>query len=378
VKRDQTLTRLEAKASSILTVKDLANRGLRETDLFGNLPLSQALLQKVGDEGFPVHGSIIRLLMEQVNSNLIEFSNTLPRMDTFGSRVKEARAKAKLSQEALARKVGVSQGLIGQIEKGINGGSQHIASLARHLGVSADWLESGKGPKQRVGKNIIAVASGMEDRLAHVIGIAGGDDPFIEKTGITKDRLAALKSSEETLTLDEAARIQVATAINLVWLLQGKGAASVEPMHSDEYRPIPIPAESWKGVPVVGMASLGDNGFWADVEYPVGHGDGFVDVPTKDKDAYALRCIGDSMRPRIKDREFVVIEPNHEIEPGDEVLVKAKDGRVMVKEFMYQRAGRVHLLSVNETHGKLAFALDEIDKMHYVGWIAKPSAWRPA
>ncbi|KVR92776.1 XRE family transcriptional regulator [Burkholderia vietnamiensis] len=87
--------------------------------------------------------------MDQVKSKLFEFSNILAPMDTLGSRVKAARLDAKLSQESLARQVGVSQGLIGQIESGKNQGSKHLAALARTLGVSPDWLETGKGPRER-------------------------------------------------------------------------------------------------------------------------------------------------------------------------------------------------------------------------------------
>jgi phage repressor protein C with HTH and peptisase S24 domain len=125
------------------------------------------------------------------------------------------------------------------------------------------------------------------------------------------------------------------------------------------------------------MAQLGDNGFWADVEYPVGHGDGYIDWPTSDPDAYAIECSGDSMRPRIKHGEFVIIEPNHPIQPGEEVMVKSKDGRVMVKEMAYKSAGRYTLLSVNEAHGKIVLNEDDIDKIHYVAGIAKKSMWRP-
>lgn len=71
-------------------------------------------------------------------------------MDTLGSRIKEARLAANLSQEALARSVGVSQGLIGQIESGLNKGSKHITSLARTLNVSPDWLETGEGNRERL------------------------------------------------------------------------------------------------------------------------------------------------------------------------------------------------------------------------------------
>lgn len=53
-------------------------------------------------------------------------------------------------------------------------------------------------------------------------------------------------------------------------------------------------------IPVVGSAQLGDNGHFCDLEYPVGHGDGSIDWPTKDPNAYALRCNGESMKPRIR------------------------------------------------------------------------------
>lgn len=69
----------------------------------------------------------------------------------------------KLSQEQLARKVGVSQGLIAQIEKGTNQGSKHIASIARALNVSADWLETGLGQRDRAPANAPAQA-GQDER----------------------------------------------------------------------------------------------------------------------------------------------------------------------------------------------------------------------
>lgn len=130
-------------------------------------------------------------------------------------------------------------------------------------------------------------------------------------------------------------------------------------------------------VPVVGSAQLGDNGYWAELEYPVGHGDGYVEWPARDRDAYALRCIGESMRPRIKPGEFAIIYPNHPPTGGDEVLVKATDGRVMVKELAYIRDGIMTLLSINEAHGKVNIPLEDVEKCHYVAGIAKKVQWTP-
>lgn len=133
---------------------------------------------------------------------------------------------------------------------------------------------------------------------------------------------------------------------------------------------------NFSAIPVVGSAQLGDNGHWSALDYPVGFGDGLITYPSRDKNAYALRCVGDSMKPRIRDGEFVIVEPNSEPIPGDEILLKTQDGRVMVKTLLYQRDDKIHVMSVNEAHPPQAFALADIDKIHLVAAIAKKALWR--
>lgn len=128
-------------------------------------------------------------------------------------------------------------------------------------------------------------------------------------------------------------------------------------------------------VPVVGTAQLGDDGYWDELGFPTGHGDGFVNYPTRDKNAYALRVKGDSMRPRIKPGEFVVIEPNHPVAPGDEVLVTTTDGRSMVKVLQSRRNGMVELLSINEDHRPITLDESQIEKIHAVSAILKASLY---
>ncbi|MGA7781124.1 MAG: S24 family peptidase [Paraburkholderia sp.] len=197
---------------------------------------------------------------------------------------------------------------------------------------------------------------------------------FAAKCQIPLERVESwLKGA--SIGVEDAVAIQTVFGYNSAWVLARVGQKKAAIQHNDEFRPRGIGKR--KPLAVVGMAQLGDNGFWADVEYPVGHGDGYIDWPTTDPDAYAIECSGDSMRPRIKHGEFVIVEPNHPIQPGEEVLVKSKDGRVMVKELAYKTGGRYTLLSVNEAHGKVVLHEDEIDKMHYVAGIAKKSMWRP-
>lgn len=150
--------------------------------------------------------------------------------------------------------------------------------------------------------------------------------------------------------------------------------SNVEPGSNGEVAPNLAPA---KLVPVVGTAQLGDNGYWSELEYPVGHGDGCVMAWTSDINAYAIRCRGNSMSPRIKDGEFVVIAPSQVPIPGDEVIIKHADERVMIKQFLYERDGLIHLMSVNEAHPPVAFNRDEIQRFCPVVAILKRGMWAP-
>ena len=132
-----------------------------------------------------------------------------------------------------------------------------------------------------------------------------------------------------------------------------------------------------RGVPIVGTAQLGPEGFWCELQHPVGNGDGRIRMESRDEQAYAVRVVGDSMHPRIKSGEYVIVEPNVPVQPGDEVLIVTKDGRSMVKELLARRDGLVHLNSVNDSHGRMTLRDADIEKIHHIAAIAKSSLLIP-
>jgi phage repressor protein C with HTH and peptisase S24 domain len=72
-------------------------------------------------------------------------SGAQPAAKSVGDRVKERRRALGLSQPQLAKKVGgITYQAIQQLEAG--GGSRHLVSIARALGVTAEWLQDGMGP----------------------------------------------------------------------------------------------------------------------------------------------------------------------------------------------------------------------------------------
>lgn len=126
-------------------------------------------------------------------------------------------------------------------------------------------------------------------------------------------------------------------------------------------------------VPVVGNAQLGNEGFFEALDFPPGHGDGYLNIHSDDPDAYGLRVTGDSMIPRIKNGEFVLIEPNKGYVSGDEVMVRTVAGRTMIKEFIYLRDGMYRLDSVNAEHPPIHIAESDVLEIHLVGGILKSS-----
>jgi SOS-response transcriptional repressor LexA len=65
-------------------------------------------------------------------------------MTDFGKRIKQARKLAKLTQEQLAKAVGISQGSLSEMEnEGLS--STYTVQIAHVCGVNAKWLATGVG-----------------------------------------------------------------------------------------------------------------------------------------------------------------------------------------------------------------------------------------
>jgi transcriptional regulator with XRE-family HTH domain len=71
---------------------------------------------------------------------------------SVGERIRSLRVDRKLSQEALAKLLGIKQGSLTQLETGKSKApsSKTLTKLARVFEVDPEWLMTGKGPQQVV------------------------------------------------------------------------------------------------------------------------------------------------------------------------------------------------------------------------------------
>lgn len=212
-------------------------------------------------------------------------------------------------------------------------------------------------------------------RLARLIKTAynGSQAAFVAETGISKGRVSQLVGSDEPF--GERAAKSLVEKINAAGRLHLPDRYfEIDSDMGGEVDQAPE-LRGDRRVPVVGEVKGGDDGYLDEMQYPIGHGEGFVEYPTSDTSAYALRVRGDSMHPRYRAGEFIVVEPSIEAQPGDDVVVSLVDGRKLLKELNWIRDGEVQLLSVNNHFGPLTIPLSDVNFIQLVAGRVRRSAF---
>jgi len=210
---------------------------------------------------------------------------------SIGSRIKDARRAAKLTQKALASKVGMSQASLSELETGESQGTTMIGSFAAALGVSALWLETGKG------------AMTTEQPVP-----AESGSPFVEADEDLAGR--PVRAGEESDTV----------AIPRVKLRLRAGIANydTEPdMNGDGHELVPRQI----------LISLG----------------------LAERNLLAVRVRGTSMEPMMFEDDVVIIDKSDTKPISREVYAVNFDGDACVKQLLY-RGGQWYLHSLNPDH----------------------------
>lgn len=159
----------------------------------------------------------------------------------------------------------------------------------------------------------------------------------------------------------------------LTGLISRATTADASPLKEAELTPgVALPSQAFRRAPIKGIAQLGPDGYWDALETS----DGWIDIPTSDPQAYSLRVKGDSMAPAIRNGWAVWCEPNHQLVPGEYVMVRRTNGQCMVKELLFENTEAVSLMSINPSYGRLTIPREEIEQIHYVGGIVPASKIR--
>jgi phage repressor protein C with HTH and peptisase S24 domain len=198
------------------------------------------------------------------------------------------------------------------------------------------------------------------DRLAARAGLSAsglakkaGLDPttFNKSKRITPDGRARWPSTESVAKSLAATDTSVETFIALI---------------SEAPRPIT------QAVPLIGFAEAGSRGYFDDGGFPVGKGWDEIAFPSvNDEHAYALEISGNSMEPAFRKGDVIVVSPAAPTRRGDRVVVKTKDGEVMVKQLARKTAKMIELHSLNPEHAARTLAMSDVLWVARIMWASQ-------
>src|SRR3954471_23041665 len=160
------------------------------------------------------------------------------------------------------------------------------------------------------------------DRLAERAGLSAsglakkaGLDPttFNKSKRITPDGRARWPSTESVAKSLTATNTSIDTFVQLI---------------DDSFRPPPKAS-----VPLISLAQAGKDGYFDDAGFPAGNGWDEIAFPgVNDEHVYALEVAGNTLEPAYRDGTVIIVSPAASIRRGDRVVLRIRDGDVVVKE----------------------------------------------
>jgi len=198
------------------------------------------------------------------------------------------------------------------------------------------------------------------DRLAARAGLSpsglakkAGLDPttFNKSKRITPEGRARWPSTESVAKSLDATGISVSMFLSLIGDSNRGGA---------------------QAVPVIGFAEAGSGGYFDDAGFPVGKGWDEVSFPAvNDAHAYALEISGDSMKPAYRKGDIILVSPEAPVRKGDRVVVKTKNGEVMVKELKRKTSKTLELVSLNREHADRTLSMADVLWSARIVWASQ-------
>jgi phage repressor protein C with HTH and peptisase S24 domain len=127
-----------------------------------------------------------------------------------------------------------------------------------------------------------------------------------------------------------------------------------------------------QSVPMIGFSQAGKAGHFDASGLPAGSGWDEIRLPAvEDEHAYALQVSGNSLEPTYRDGTVIVVSPEASIRRGDRVLVKTRDGRVIVKELRRRTGKSIELRSVDHAQKEQTLPMHDALWMHRVIWASQ-------
>jgi len=221
---------------------------------------------------------------------------------------------------------------------------------------SANWLKQMLSHRD-IWNAIDAVAERHGLSASGLARLAG-----LDATAFNKSKRVSKDGRERWPSTESVAKILEATGETFDAFLAAGGAYLQTQMSG--------PARSY--VPLLGLGQAGSGGFFDSAGFPQGQGWDEVAFPSAPEDgSYALEVSGDSMQPLYRDGDVIVVSPTAQLRRGDRVVVRTKDGEVLVKVLHRQTAKTLELHSLNPAHPPRVLEVKDVEGMGRIVWASQ-------
>ena len=184
----------------------------------------------------------------------------------------------------------------------------------------------------------------------------------LDATAFNKSKRVSKDGRERWPSTESVAKVLEATNESFDAFLSG-GGAYVQMQATNAMRSF---------VPLLGLAQAGSGGFFDSAGFPAGQGWDEVPFPQSAEDgSYALEVTGDSMLPLYRDGDIIVVSPTAQMRRGDRVVVRTKDGEVLVKVLHRHTPKSVELHSLNPAHPPRVLDMQDVEGMGRIVWASQ-------
>lgn len=125
-------------------------------------------------------------------------------------------------------------------------------------------------------------------------------------------------------------------------------------------------------VPLLDLAQAGSGGFFDSAGFPSGQGWDEVPMPTaSDSGAYALEVAGDGMLPLYRDGDIIIVSPTAQTRRGDRVLVRKRNGEVLVKILHRRTARTLELRGLENDSPPQPLDMSDVEGLGRIIWASQ-------
>ena len=123
-------------------------------------------------------------------------------------------------------------------------------------------------------------------------------------------------------------------------------------------------------VPLLGLAAASQRGNFDESGHPAGKGWDQAALPAVDDEhAFALEISGEALAPAYRDGDVVLVSPPAAIRRGDRIVVKAREGEIIIGELKRRTAKMLEFSVLGPASGDRTMAAADVEWIARIVWV---------